>query len=379
MKFIYLTYSSNLITTPDFVGVPNLEKLVFEHCSNLRDFHPSIGILKKLVHLNLAYCEKLSSLPSKFEMDSLKTFNLSCCVILKKIPKFMGSMIFLDAQNLTTCLRTLGMSKIFLDAQKIDNLPKNLGNVKGLKKLNLSGTAIKELPSSIERLTNLTLLTLLKCCKLVCLPNTKCGFKFRGALDLSRNTKFKKLPENLWIIEDPEILDLSRTAIEELPIEHLTTLTLLTLKDCKNLVCLPSTICSLKLLESLDLSGCSKFDNLPENLGNVEGLQSLTDLHLIHCDLSSIPNDIGCLSSLECLDPSRNNLVSLPESMSQLSNLRTLYLEGCKRLQSLENVPSTIDSIIAGDCISLERLPELQFYLSRTDFIRLRLEHFPGT
>ena len=31
----------------------------------------------------------------------------------------------------------------------------NLGNVKGLKKLDLSGTAIKELPSSIEHLTSL--------------------------------------------------------------------------------------------------------------------------------------------------------------------------------------------------------------------------------
>ena len=38
-------------------------------------------------------------------------------------------------------------------------LPKNLGNVEGLKKLDLSGT-IEELPSSIEGLINLTLLTL---------------------------------------------------------------------------------------------------------------------------------------------------------------------------------------------------------------------------
>ena len=102
-------------------------------------------------------------------------------------------------------------------------------------------------------------------------------------------------------------------------------------------------------------------------LPSLSGLQSLTILHISHCDLSLIPNDIGYLSSLEFLDLSGNNFVSLPESLSQLSNLRKLYLEGCKRLQLLENVLSNIDSIIADDCTSLERFPELQFYQFRSD------------
>ena len=410
-------------------------------------------------------------------------------------------------------------------------MSENIGNLKGLKKLGLSGTTITVLPSSIERLMHLTSLTLFACRKLESLPNTTCGFKFRGALDLSKCSRFKNLPEKPWIIEGLDMLDLSTTAIEEMPssigrltkltaltlrfcmnlvclpsticslnslecldlcgcsnfdnlpenignlkglkeldlsgtaikvlpssIDGLTTLTLLILKDCKNLVCLPSTICNLKLLNSLDLFGCLKVDNLPKNIGNMEGLellnlcwtaikevpssivllknlkelhigwklsefysqpaspesmeplwnslsclptsptteriflpsfiysslqtspfpvglslpslsgpQSLTDLNLSHCVLWSIPNDIGCLSSLEYLDLSGNNFVSLPESMSQLSNLRRLCLEGCESLQSLENVPPTIDSIIADDCTSLERLPELQFYLSRSD------------
>ena len=48
-----------------------------------------------------------------------------------------------------------------------DILPENLGNLKGLKELYLSGTAIKEFPSSIEGLTTLTLLTLRDCKNLV--------------------------------------------------------------------------------------------------------------------------------------------------------------------------------------------------------------------
>ena len=367
----------------------------------------------------------------------------------------------------TICSLKLLESLDLFGCSKFDNLPKNLGNVEALKKLDLSGTAITELPSSIERLTCLTSLTLLYCYKLTCLPNTTCGFKFRGALDLSTCLRFKKLPKNPWIIEGLKMLDLSKTVIEELPssIKHLTNRTSLNLRYCMNLVRLPSTICSLRLLNSLDLFGCLKFDSLPENIGNIKGLevlnlcwiaikevpssivllknlkqlnihgwklsdfysqpaslesmtplqtssiflptspprkillpsflyfslptspvpmgllfstlsglQSLTYLYLRDCDLLSIPNDIGCLSSLQCLNLSGNNFVSLLKSMSQLSNLQILCMEGCKRLQSLENVLSTIDSVIANDCISLERLPELQFYPLRSNHSHLNFQ-----
>ena len=454
MKFIDLANSLNLIVTPDFTGVPNLEKLVLSNCTKLCELHSSIGILKKLILLDLRRCRKLSCLPRKFEMESLVTLELSGCFDIEKIPEFVGNMgclqelkldgtgikelpssveglIGLTSLSLAYCddlvclpsaicslksLESLDLSWCL----KIDKLPKNLGNVKGLKVLKLSGTAIEELPSSIEHLTSLTLLTFNKCKNLMCLPNSIFSLKLGNSLDLAGCSKFDNLPENLGNVEGLEKLDLSGTAIKELPssIEHLTSLTLLSLKNCKNLVCLPSTICCLKLLNSLDLSGCSKFDSLPENLGNVEGLEfldlsgtsikevpssivllknlkellvhglketlfsfnsmprshivgglllpSLSGLHsliyldLCDCDLSSILNDIGNLSSLARLNLCGNNFVSLPKSISQLSNLQTLHMEGCKMLQSLENVPSTIEFIIANNCTSLERLPELQ-------------------
>ncbi|XP_030971320.1 TMV resistance protein N-like isoform X2 [Quercus lobata] len=521
LKIIDLTSSSGLIITPDFTGVPNLEKLVLQNCTNLRELHPSIGILKKLILLNLGGCKKLSHLPSKFEMESLVTLNLFGCSRLKKIPDFVGNMeclqkLFLDftaivelpssvegligltSLTLSYCKNLVCLpssicsleSLKYLDlsgCSKFDNLPENLGNAKGLKKLYLRGTAIKEMPSSIEHLISLTLLTLKDCKNLVSLPCTICSLKSLEFFDLSGCSKFENLPENLGNLKGLKKLHLSGIAIRVLPssIEHLTSLSLLTVRDCKNLVCfpntirslrlgnsldlvgctkfenlgnveglykldlsgtvikelpssieystnlnflilkdcknlvrLPNTICSLKLLNYLDLSGCSKFDNLPENLGNVEGLEllnlsgtaikeipssivqlknlkelhihrwkgtlfsfdsmltshvleglllpSLSGLHslryldLCDCDMLSIPNDIGCLSSLADLNLSGNNFVSLPESSSQLSNLRRLHLEGCKRLQSLENVPSTIECLIANNCTSLERFPKLQ-------------------
>ena len=123
LKFIKLNNSLDLIATPNFTEVPNLEKLVFNGCIKLREVHPPIMILKKLTILDLKNCKSHRSLPSKFEMKSLEILILFGCSKIKKIPEFMGNM---------ECL-----SKLYLD-----------------------GTAITKLPSSIEHLTNLASLHL---------------------------------------------------------------------------------------------------------------------------------------------------------------------------------------------------------------------------
>ena len=99
--------------------------------------------------------------------------------------------------------------------------------------------------------------------------------------------------------------------MKELPSlsEGLTILTFLTLKDCKNLVCIHSTISSLKSLECLDLSGCSNCDNLPENLGNFKGL--------------------------EMLFLSGTTIKQLPSSIEGLATLTFLILEDCENLECL--------------------------------------------
>ena len=98
---------------------------------------------------------------------------------------------------------------------------------KGLCELNLSETAIKEFPSSIEGLTTLNLLTLNDCKNLVCLPSTICSLKLMECLDLSRCSNCDNLPENLGNLKGLKELYLSGTAIKELPlsIEGLTALT----------------------------------------------------------------------------------------------------------------------------------------------------------
>ena len=214
------------------------------------------------------------------------------------------------------------------------------------------------------------------------LPNTICNLKLLKSLDLFGCLKFCNLPKNIGNVKGLELLNLCWTAIRDVP----SSIALL--KNLKHLyICRWKSSESYSLPRSLELLGLvfpslistsdvnpliSTSDVNPKTsahqllLLSLSGLQSLTYLHLSDLNLLSIPNDIGCLSSLEHLNLSGNDFVSLHESMSLLSNLRRLHLEGCKMLQSLENIPSTIDSVIANNCTLLKRLPELQVYTFRS-------------
>ncbi|BBN69268.1 Putative disease resistance TIR-NBS-LRR class protein [Prunus dulcis] len=99
------------------------------------------------------------------------------------------------------------------------------------------------------------------------------------------------------------------------------------MKDCKSLVHLPKSVYGLKFVKVLNLSGCSKLNKLPNDLGNAECWRSL----------------IG------------NQFVSLPNGISLLSRLQFLNLEYCERLQELPEVPQRIVAIV-DNCISLERI-----------------------
>lgn len=80
-----------------------------------------------------------------------------------------------------------------------------------------------------------------------------------------------------------------------------------------------------------------------------------------------IPPDIGCLSSLESLNLSGNNIESLPTSISQLSRLRWLCLVNCVKLQSLPELPLLLVMLGASDCKRLQFLPELTACLEELD------------
>ncbi|PPR97255.1 hypothetical protein GOBAR_AA23409 [Gossypium barbadense] len=205
LKVLNLKGSGNLIKAPDVITAPNLEILVLEGCTRLVYVHPSVGVLTRLKILNLGGCKSLRSFPTRIRMGSLEMLILSGCSKLQSFPEIDGKM----ECSLEVCF---------------------------------DGTNIKELPSSIENLRRLEVLNLKDCKSLRSFP-TKIGMESLEKLILSGCSNLKRFPEIDGKMECLQELYLDGTGIKELPIliGNLSSLVLLNLKDCMNLVDLPGS------------------------------------------------------------------------------------------------------------------------------------------
>ncbi|KAG8479436.1 hypothetical protein CXB51_029845 [Gossypium anomalum] len=268
LKVLNLKGSENLIKAPDFTTTPNLEILVLEGCTRLVYVHPFVGVLTRLKLLNLRGCKSLRSFPTKIGMESLEKLILPGCSKLQSFPEIDGKM---------ECLLELCFD----------------------------GTNIKDLPSSIGNLRRLKVLNLKDCKSLKSLP-IKIGMESLEKLILSGCSNLKSFPEIDGKMECLRKLYLDGTGIKELPISigNLSSLVLLNLKDCRNLVSLPGSIGGCTSLKTLNLSGCYKVKNLPENLQQVEFLEEL--------------------------DLSETSLTKPPPFIFQFKNLKVLSFNGRK-------------------------------------------------
>ncbi|PRQ57437.1 putative TIR domain, winged helix-turn-helix DNA-binding domain-containing protein [Rosa chinensis] len=93
LKILDLSRSIYLTEVSEFSLVPNLEKLILEHCPSLVEIHESIGNLESLVYLTLKDCKTISKLPESFsKLKSLETVVISGCSNLKEFPVQMSKM-----------------------------------------------------------------------------------------------------------------------------------------------------------------------------------------------------------------------------------------------------------------------------------------------
>ncbi|XP_028057097.1 disease resistance protein TAO1-like [Camellia sinensis] len=100
LKILDLSYSHCLSETPDFLEVPNLERLILENCARLVEVHESIGHLQRLVLLNLKNCKNLRKFPRSIVMlKFLETLDISGCSNIKELPIEMGTMDSLTKFN----------------------------------------------------------------------------------------------------------------------------------------------------------------------------------------------------------------------------------------------------------------------------------------
>ncbi|KAM2469086.1 hypothetical protein PS1_010701 [Malus domestica] len=235
--------------------------------------------------------------------------------------------------------------------------------------------------------------------------------------DLTQSPDFSKFPN----LEKLILKDCKRLAKVHKSIGDLKSLVLVNLKDCETLKALPRSFYKLKSVKTLVLDGCSRFQSLSEHLGemaslvtlhadgtaikkvppsivrleklerlslsklkcslqlpSLQGLRSLTSVILADSNIEEVPNDIG--SSLPCLvelSLDDNNFRSLP-SLSGLSKLLILTLNGCRNLFMITDLPKSLGFLQMDDCSALERMPDFSGMSTMVSLFSPKLIEFPG-
>ncbi|GAV65328.1 LOW QUALITY PROTEIN: LRR_1 domain-containing protein/NB-ARC domain-containing protein/TIR domain-containing protein, partial [Cephalotus follicularis] len=278
----------------------------------------------------------LKSLPPSFKPENIVVLNLS----RSRIRQLWKGIIPFNKLK-------------FIDLRDSKNLTKtpDFTGVPNLESLNLEGCSrLSELHPSVGVLRSLTMLNLKDCYSLSSLPNI-IKLESLQVCILAGCSRLNKFPEIIGNMESLKVFDVSETALGELPASIfllMKNLEVLSFRGIKG----PSHK-KWHFLYPFPLMQRSP-DPMPLMLPSLSGLCSLTRLDLSNCKLweGAIPNDFACLSSLEFLNLSSNNFVTLPAIIGQLSNLKLLRLNNCKMLQSLPDL-SNIETVVATNACSL--------------------------
>ncbi|XP_028806099.1 TMV resistance protein N-like, partial [Neltuma alba] len=306
LKFIDLSHSTNLMRTSNFDRTPNLQRLILEGCTKLVEVHYSLGQHKNLVIVNFKGCKSIKNLPTKLEMNCLETFILSGCSKVKRLPEFGKGMTCLSELNLKgTAISKLPQSLVNLTGlailnleycknlvclpsdfkklkaikkinvrgcSKLSRLPENLNENEALEELDVAGTALKEVPSSLNNLKVLCLsacnasaqssswnhYSLLK--RAFRLQRPSSSTKFLWSPYFSNLSSLVQLHLNYCNLDDESLFS---------EIGNLSSLTTLGLGG-NNFVEIPlSFISKLRKLEFIYLNDCPRLRSLPQLPANL--------------------------------------------------------------------------------------------------------------
>ncbi|XP_042480481.1 disease resistance protein RUN1-like [Macadamia integrifolia] len=359
LKVLNLSHSSFLIKTPNFIGLPNLEKLILESCKTLLEIHQSIGFLNKLIFLNLKDCSNLVNLPRSIcRLTSLVNLTLTGCSKLRNLPEELGNM--------------KSLMELHADGTAITKLPLSISHLRNLKSLSLRGSkgplsrswyslfSAWRSPRMAPNLISTPVLASfsglyslreldLGYCNLSdgAIPFDLGSLLSLQTMKLSANN-FRSLPASINRLSRLELLIVDHcTRLDQLP-ELPSSLVLLAAKSCTSMERLPVNMGLLSKLSSVLLNDCTRLKSLPEDLPS-----SLRSLSIESCkSLEGLPNFVN-IPSLSNLHLSNNNFSSLPASISQLSHLQTLYMRNCTRVQSLPDLPTSVRNLFADGCSSM--------------------------
>ncbi|XP_031379160.1 disease resistance protein RPP5-like [Punica granatum] len=370
-------------------GLENLKLLLLHSCKAIKELPETVGKLKSLVRLDLSGTA-ITALPDSIEgLQILEEIYLKDCKKLRKLPESFGALRKLEK----------------LDAQSADlsdGLPMKISGLSSLRFLNLSGSKVRELPSSISQLSHLQTLKLHCCRKLKYQPDLPTSLTQLIARSNSQHNcprlSYLTGLTNLGVqghLNIDAIGSLSKLAKLELRLRTITSLpaefgTLLRLKrlmlDCPNMEDVPKlppnleemvlerarsdldmpNLSSLKNLHTLRVCKWSNFRALQSHRIRVKELRSLDNalllpirskitigLHLPeslrnltvrNCRALFRLPDISCLKNLLRLDISKCPCLTEIPGFGKLKRLKCLDIFLCDSLRTLED-PSQLKEL----------------------------------
>ncbi|KAJ1442452.1 Leucine-rich repeat 3 [Sesbania bispinosa] len=275
-------------------------------------------------------------------------------------------------------------------------------SAKWLVELSMPYSNLEKLWDGVQDLVHLKEVDLRFSKNLVAVPDLSMATNLEG-LSLLHCKSLRQVHPSILSLHKLKYLDLEGcTEIESLQTDiDLESLCDLRLSHCsnlkefsissKNLVRLwlggtaiqefPSSIWRCKRLQLINLEGCVNLDSVGNQLSPDLGMGSLGVLVLSGCkqlnasnlccildrllflkwlsmedccNLQALPDSIGFLKSLESLKLSGSNVESLSANVKNLLKLRELWLDNCKKLVQLPELPPSLQILSAVNCTSLE-------------------------
>nr|XP_043629636.1 disease resistance protein Roq1-like isoform X2 [Erigeron canadensis] len=178
LKMIKLHGLTNLIMTPDFRGLPNLERFIVHNSPCLEEIDSSIERSKALAFLLITRCDHLKTIPSISGIKKLKTLSLSKCGKLSKsrnevasLSQYVTSFLFRSGINheglqfISKSLTKLVLSSCHLGDEDI--ISSNVWDLSNLQELDLSLNDFTRLSFDLLQLPRLKWLDVSLCNRLV--------------------------------------------------------------------------------------------------------------------------------------------------------------------------------------------------------------------
>ncbi|KAJ0816925.1 putative leucine-rich repeat domain superfamily [Helianthus annuus] len=247
-----------LLSTPNFDGLPRFHKLELNNCGKLKSIHTSLGNHTSLQDVRVISCDKLKMFPTIVHMENLNTLEISNCPKILEFPEIQANIesllnLSLERIGIEVLPSSIGercTNLISLDLSNLNNLKSiefNFDAFKDLEKLKLE---VLRHPVKIRRQLFPQWLYVLR------------------KLDLGA-CHFKDVEIPNGIVELSNLQELGLRGDDFSPIEfslvHFTQLKALDLSFCRNLLELPELPSSLTILNAMHCESLTTFGDCYKN------------------------------------------------------------------------------------------------------------------